>query len=433
MPTRTTTRTLISSGVTSEPQYLTGMDLLIGHGGSTCALVYPAGLDTDALAASLRQVLAHYPVFTGRYRRDTRGQVMIDGQDAGLSYVVTRHPDPMPNWGMGAPIGRAMGRYCDRIYPWSLVNRSAAPMSIQLHVFACGGCLMTVTAAHSLCDGNAFWAFMMDWVRCHGGHAVVPPVTDRNALIASASQYTGHPSADAWLLRECSLAAHARLYAGLAWQHVALLGNRRLCLPGATLSAWQRDAALSLPEAAPFSAHELAVAWVLRGLSAGMPPELPRSVGLVLDLRNRMGLGIARKYVGNALGRDLLELSAADLAHADLAQVAVRCRIPYDRIALSEQQAHLGLLEQYRLRHGIGRLVPEIAARSLSTGVLVNNCAHFPVYKIDFGSGPPSWQEREGSPYRRILLSPSPQRDGGLDLHITARRAELAGLPASVN
>lgn len=428
MFSRSTTRALIQSGVTCEPQYLTGMDLSIGHGGSTCALVYPSGLDAQALQNSLQRVLTHYPVFTGRYRRDANGFVLIDGQDAGLSFSVTQHREPMPAWSTDNPIGKAMGRYCARIYPWTLVNREHAPMQMQLHMFACGGSLLTVTAAHSLCDGNAFWGFMMDWVRCHGDHPVVPPVLDRNALIAKSSQYPAHPSPQAWLLRDCSKAAHLRLYAGLAWQHLMWLGNRRLRFSGETLSAWQRDAAQTLPESAPFSAHELVVAWALRGLSSRMSPGSLRSVGLVLDLRNRTGLGMARKYVGNALGRDLLALSGADLAHTDLAHVAARCRIPFDRISLGEQQAHLGLLEQYRQRHGVERLVPEIAARSLSTGVLVNNCAHFPVYKVDFGSGSPSWHEREGSPYRRILLSPSALRDGGLDVHVTATRHELSAL-----
>jgi len=428
MSSRSTTRALIQSGVTCEPQYLTGMDLSIGHGGSTCALVYPSGLDAKALQDSLKRVLAHYPVFTGRYRRDAKGFVLIDGQDAGLSLTLTHHREAMPAWGTDHPIGKDMRRYCDRIYPWTLVNRDHAPMQMQLHEFACGGSLLTVTAAHSLCDGNAFWAFMMDWARCHGGHPIVPPVSDRNALIAKSSQYPAHPSPHAWLLRDCSKADHLRLYAGLAWQHLLLLGNRRLRFSGQTLSAWQQEAAQACPESAPFSAHELVVAWTLRALSSRMPLEKTRSVGLVLDLRNRTGLGMARKYVGNALGRDLLELTAADLAHTDLAQVAAHCRIPFDRISLSEQQAHLGLLEQYRQRHAVDCLVPEIAARSLSTGVLVNNCAHFPVYKVDFGSGSPSWLEREGSPYRRILLSPSALRDGGLDVHVTATRRELRAL-----
>ncbi len=433
MPTRITTQSLIKSGATCTPQYLTGMDLLMGHFGITCALVYPSGLDADAMAHSLKMVLHYYPVFTSRYRRDKQGLVMIDGQDAGLSWTVKHHTVSMPAWCQAQPIGKRMRQYCARMPPWSLVDRNHAPMAIQLHVFACGGCLLTVTASHSLCDGNAFWAFMMDWARCHGGHAIVPPAIDRNDLIARSSQYTAAPSPQTWLLRDCSLASQCRLYAGLAWQHLTMFGEHRMTFSGELLSAWQRQAALSLPDAAPFSAHELVVAWVLRALSDRMPPQQERIVGLVLDLRIRMGLGIPRKYVGNALGRDLMALAADDLAHDNLAQVAVRCRIPYDRIALTEQQAYLGLLEQYRQKRTIGRLFTEIVARSLDTGVLVNNCAHFPVYKIDFGSGPPSWQERESAPFRRIVLSPSAQRDGGLDMHITAKRHELATLPLTID
>lgn len=429
MPDQITLREMLRAGAPCEPQHLSGMDVFIGHAGSPCVMVFPQGLPAEAMAESLKAVLAHYPVFTGRYRRDEQGHVFIDGQDAGVPYTVHQHRETMPAWGMDRPIGADMPRWFQRIYPWRLVNTGRPPMAIEVHRFACGGALLSVTAAHSLCDGSTFWAFMMDWARKHHGADIAPAVWDRNRFIQASEAHMASPPWQAWL-RDTGLLDRLHLYGALAWQHWRVLADRRLRLSGATLSRWQQEAAQACPEAAPFSSAELATAWVLRALSSGMPRGHTLSIGHVLDLRHRSGLGLHRRYVGNALGRDVIEVPGADLAQTELADVARRCRMRWDRIPLPELQAHLGWLEGRRQAHRAHRLTSELAARSLTHGVLINNCGHFPAYKIDFGSGPPSWHETERPPYRRILLAPSAARDGGLDLQVTARRSELSRLPA---
>jgi shikimate O-hydroxycinnamoyltransferase len=83
--------TLVKSGAPLAPQYLTGLDLQATHGGTSCALVYPQGLDADGLVQSLAGVLAAYPVLSGRLRRDAQGYVFIDTCDTGVAFLVKRH------------------------------------------------------------------------------------------------------------------------------------------------------------------------------------------------------------------------------------------------------------------------------------------------------------------------------------------------------
>jgi hypothetical protein len=48
---------------------------------------------------------------------------------------------------------------------------------------------------------------------------------------------------------------------------------------------------------------------------------------------------------------------------------------------------------------------------------------------MDFGQGGPSWIETERTPYRSLILTPTPAMDGGFDVRLTAPRSELAAWP----
>ena len=433
-----TKQEMLHAGTRHTPQFLNATDLFIGHLGVPCALVYPQGLPVEALRDSLQRVLAHYPVFTSRYRRDAQGLVLLDGGDAGLAFSVEDHPQPMPAWGVNQPLGADVHHWAAGIAPWRLVNRDTAPMQVRLHRFACGGALLAITAAHSLCDGSAFWSFMMDWLRTHHGHALVPPVLDRNAAIeaatawgkANAEQTQGGPHQAG--LHQAGPWERLRLYTRLAWQYGVTLHDRHLHLDGATLAAWQAQAATDLPGAAPYSAHELAVAWVVRAWSASLGDERPRHLGTVTDLRHRKGLGLHRKYIGNALGRDLIDVPAATLAGPTLAHIAAACRTRWHTPDIGELQAGLGWLERQRQRHRAHRLVADIMSCPASHSLQINNCGHFPIYKIDFGGGPPAWYETMRPPYPRVLITPSGAADGGLNLQVTATRAAQQHLAAAL-
>jgi len=74
-----TRKRLIRCGQPSEPQYLTGIDLMIGHPVSPLLMVYPKGLDALALAESLAKVLVHYPLYAQRLKRDAQGHERAAG------------------------------------------------------------------------------------------------------------------------------------------------------------------------------------------------------------------------------------------------------------------------------------------------------------------------------------------------------------------
>lgn len=90
------------------------------------------------------------------------------------------------------------------------------------------------------------------------------------------------------------------------------------------------------------------------------------------------------------------------------------------------------MMEQYRQRRAIWRLFWDSAAGTLDGGLILNNCARFPMYDINFGQGGPAWYDICGVAFRMLMVVPTPEQDGGVDLHFTATRAELKAVAASL-
>ena len=425
-----TERTLIRAGATMERQYLTGLDVLASHAATACILVYPQGLDAAALKQSLATTLNAYPVLSGRLKRDARGHIFIDASDQGVPFIVKQHPGPLPPYGVARPMNQGIRQFFTRIYPWQVVDRPCPLMAIELHQFSDGGAVLSITPVHSACDGGALWVFLMDWVRAHHGGTLTPPVLDRNAVIRFG-QENMHRPCEHPTVRVTPLLQRVVLYTRFAWQHVTQLDRVILRITPQQVQQWKDAAKAQLPEGTSVAAHDLAIAHCLRAWSAHLRARTPRAITVITDLRFRRQLGLARKFIGNALGRDLVTLSAQDLAQGSLTTLAQRCHIPLDRISQDELLGYLGYIESHRQRQTVGQLLSEGGKQLVEAGIIVNNCAHFPVYKMDFGQGPPSWHETERPPYRHLLLTPTPGMDGGFDVRLTARRSELAALRAT--
>ena len=90
---------LVRGGVTMPPQALTGIDTMVGLVSAPGVLIYPKGLDHEALKTSLQTVLAAYPVFSARLVTDRQRMMLIDASDQGVGFEVWRHAHDMPVYG----------------------------------------------------------------------------------------------------------------------------------------------------------------------------------------------------------------------------------------------------------------------------------------------------------------------------------------------
>lgn len=413
------------------PQYLSGIDVLIGIVSAPAAFVFPGGLDDGALAQSLQSLLSHYPVLGGRLCRDPKGLLYLDANDQGVSFEVWRHDKALPPYGPTRPLDAELGQYARVIPPWSVVDRPHQPLvEFRVHHFRCGGALLSLSSVHALGDGAAIAMMMMDWARLHQGHPITPPMLDRTPLITLSANHVDRPYTQA-LLYQPSLPKALTLATRFMWQHLTALRKRVVRITPEQLAAWRETALQHMAPAACPTAYELSTAYCLQLMSRAIQNGRPRHIGLVNDLRFRRIDGVGRKYFGNALGQDMIRHEAPFLSTAPVHDIAQACRLPLDRISHDSLLGYLGMLEARRQKRNTWRLMSVAAEHCLDAGIYINNCAHMPVYKTDFGTGQPSWFESARTVYRKLMVVSAPPGVGGYDVHITARHEEVAAFEAA--
>ena len=423
----------ICCGVTAPAQPLTGLDLFSGHIGIPVTLVYPQGMHIPRVREALVHALRHYPLIAGRMKKDAQGHAYVDCNDAGIDFVVREHDEPLPPHGPDSDFGSQIKRYFTAVYPWQWMGKDQPLLQVHVHRFVDGGVILCCYGPHSLFDGSAYWQFMSDWSRAAMGLEITPPAFDHQAVIdvALAKMPADAQPAASGLVRDPDMRTRLSVMLRLGWQALKLRkGVFRI--PAATMQRWKDEARLALPADAGVSSVELAAAHCLKAIAPLTTSGRERRVGIVLDLRHRRRLRIPRDYFGNALCYGEASYTPQDIAQDSVAVLASKCRPSNEQVSNDTLFAHLALMERYRQRKAIWRLFWDSAAGTLDGGLILNNCARFPMYDINFGQGGPAWYDICGVAFRMLMVVPTPEQDGGVDLHFTATKAELKAVAASL-
>jgi shikimate O-hydroxycinnamoyltransferase len=203
-------------------------------------------------------------------------------------------------------------------------------------------------------------------------------------------------------------------------------------VPAQTVQQWKSQAKVEMPGSAGVSTVELVTAYVLKAFSPCMPKGVERSVGLVLDLRYKRRLKLPRDYFGNALCYAEARYTEQDLAQQSVPVLAERCRPDNEQVGTSSLFNMLRLTEQYRQTRAVWKLIFKPTIETVRAGLILNNVIQLPIYDIDLGRGTPDWYDICPMTIRMLMVVNTPQKDGGVDLHVTARKAELKALRAQL-
>jgi shikimate O-hydroxycinnamoyltransferase len=423
----------LQSGAVGQPQYLTGFDIFSGHVGIPVILVYPQGFDLALFERSLVQTLQKYPVITGRMKKDAEGHQYIDCNDAGIDFRVHRCEGNTPPHGAGHPFdSKTIKQYYKPFMPWQVVGKDLALMQVDIHQFDDGGIVLCCHGVHSLFDGSAYWQFMLDWSGVCKGQEAEQHAMDRNAVIATAQQHPLPEGIPPGLMIKPTLGQMIPLFSRLGWRALTSMNKAVYRIPASTVERWKREAKAEFPEAAGVSTVELVTAHCLKVLSPLMTSPKDRCVGIVLDLRHKRRLKIPRDYFGNALGYGEARYSRTDVDQLSIAALANRCRPAPEHVTTEVLSNFMALMERFRGKRRIWQLFWRSAGETLDAGIILNNCIHFPIYQIDFGRGGPSWYDICGVAFRMLMVVQTPEMDGGVDLHLSARPKELLAFGESL-
>jgi shikimate O-hydroxycinnamoyltransferase len=412
----------VKAGVPGPRQTLTGVDILHGHMAVPALLVYPQGLDVPRLEQGLREALRRYPVISGRFQKDAQGLPYLDGSDSGVQFRVLGCKGPTPVGELHPAMG-GIRQFYTNVMPWQIVGKNVPTLQVSVHQFEDGGATLLVRIIHSQFDGSSLFGFMMDWSRACLGQPMVGQTFDRDQMIRIGQAQV--PTQGLATLYKPSLPSFMGLMARLGWRALTDIRKEVFRIPASTVAQWQVQAKAEQPEGAVPNAARLASAFVLQAMSPLWPGQADRSMGMVLDMRYVKGLGLPRDYFGNALCYPEARVSEATLRSGSVTDAARALSPVREQITAEHVTREVALLEQARQRKEVPRLVLGAGARTLGPSLFQNNCSQLPVYEFDFGTGCPRWYETFPMTIRMLTLTPTPDKDGGVDLHLCATRAEL--------
>lgn len=419
----------LHAGVTAPPQYLTGLDMFHSHANFPLVLTYKRGLDLALIERALVETLKHYPIVAGRYKTDAQGQVYADANDAGVDFRVHRCEGLMP-YGLHNPLGKRVNDLVKMVLPWQMVNKDTPFLQVNVHQYEDQGVVLCCYVPHSLFDGASFWGFLLDWSRACRGEPIKTPCFDRQILIDAGRKPVDAASHE--LMVAPSMAGLVSIFARLGWRAATDMSREVFRIPADVVQRWKTQGAPAGQDASKLSSGAVVAAYVMKAISPLLPAGVDRSVGLVLDLRYKRQLGIPREYFGNALAYAEARYSAQALAQGSLPVLAEQCRAPADQVDEPALYKMLALTETYRQKKATWRLLFKPTVETLKAGLILNNCVQLPMYDIDLGSGDPDWFEMLPATIRMLLVVQTPQKDGGVDLHLSARTGELKALRAQL-
>lgn len=415
----------LHAGATTARQYLTGIDILHGHVCIPLIFVYKKGFDTDVAERGLVEALKHYPLVSGRFKKDEQGQILVDGNDSGVDFRVYRCDGPMP-YGEHKPLGDDIKRFYKPFMPWQVVGKDQPLLQVDIHRYADDGIVMCVCMVHSVFDGSSFFGFMLDWSRACRGLAIKPPSFDRSVMIKAGQ--TDIDTRGFGLIYQPPILKGIGIMSRLGWRALTDMKKEIFRIPADTVQRWKDQAKASLPESASVNTGKLVTAYVLKTLSPLMPPGVPRSAGMALDMRYIKGLPLPRDYFGNGLCYAQTCYTEQELARDSLSVLAEKCRPAADQVSAENVSRLLAVAEQYRQKKAIWRLIFQPAIDTLAGGIVQNNLSLLPIYDIDLGNGTPDWYETFAMTIRMMALVSTPAKDGGVDVHMAASKAELKAL-----
>lgn len=415
----------VHAGVTAPPQYLSGLDIFHGHVGLPAALVYKNGLDIDVALRGLTEVLKHYPIITGRYKRGEQGHVYVDCNDAGIDFRVHKCKGPMP-YGERNPLGTDIKQFFKHLMPWQVIGKDTALLQLDVYEYEDKGVVLICYPLHSLFDGASFWVFMQNWSRACLGQEIKPPALDRQVLIDAGKVDPGQAKYE--LIFAPPLRRFIGIMLKLGWRALTDMQKEVFRIPASTVQKWKDQVKVELPDSAGVSTAELVTVYVMKALSPVLPHGVDRTVGMVLDLRYRRRLKLPRDYFGNALAWTDARFTEQELAQQSLPVLAEKCRPSAEQLSTESLVSLLVLTEQYRQKKALWRLIFQPTVKTLEAGIIQNNMIQLPVYESNLGSGAPDWFDIIPVTLRMMMIFPTPQQDGGMDLHITARKVELKRL-----
>jgi hypothetical protein len=414
---------LVRCGVRRPAQRLSILDVMPGTVPVPCAAAFAYRIERDRLLTSLRACLQEFPLLAGRLIESPPPYWSIDGNDAGLRYTVIELDREMPAYGYAQPMKPALRQLTEPL-AFSPLNRDQPLVGIRVTRFR-DGTVIGFTNTHALMDGIGAWNFLDRWSQHFRGQTESIELTfdrapllfaNRGDLAGVAAPDDPVPAQPVSRLRVAGFIARAIL--------APLTGAATVFhLPGSRLAAHKERLSARLPAGEWISTQDVTMSLLIQAVAAATEQERLQ-IGSIYDLRNLPELGLSRQYVANASISRMFTNPTAELVRDPLT-AARNLRRLATSVSAEHVRAELWRMQDQITPRTAMRYLPGFIRDQFRDGLLLNNYSRFPIYRADFGGGPPLWGDYPQPPLHRVInLCPDPSGDG-VAVHLTLPRAEL--------
>lgn len=420
----------VPSGVASgEWLPLTGFDLLTGHFYTEQALFFTQTLDGATLRDSLAKTLRSFPVLAGRIVENEKGREGVLCSDAGARFIEAAADHPMPAFGPAYSAKAGLRKYVETSYPLPVPvlekMRSRPPLIVKLTQLKGGGSALGVAIDHTLADGWSAANFLRSWSQVHRGEPLPTFSHDRGRLdeLATEAAPGSAQRSDYFCVvsRWQKLSFFVRLIGG-----AKQLETYTVRLPAGEVERLKSAVKAELGPSGRWASTSDAVnAYVWKRLAElrNRPADCIETFGLLSDVRTRLAPELATNYFGNAVTNTRPSLPAGDVRSQSLGELARRIRAGRDENTRAKLCAELAFLRACREAGQASRVMPWLMRECFDRSILLNDYSKLPFYEVDFGAGTPFWYDIAMGPVPfQVIVAPTPERDGGRDLHLCLPR-----------
>ena len=404
---------------------LVGYDHVVTNAYTRRLFVYRETLDPEVLAASLKAVLQHFPVFAGTLMLED-GQPAICCNDQGAEFVVQDCSEALQVERLTAQ-SAAMGHELAEVRnPVTIFRTRPALLIVVLTQMRGGGSVLGVSNCHGVSDGGAMTHFLMTWMRLAHGECDLPaPILDRSLISRLGDGYDGGAPGGATDYAAQSFVQHA--FTGLRVISQGRMSQKRFFhYTAGELGALKSLAADAEDDETPISRFDILTVHLWREVAESRGRERGCWLSSLLDLRHRKELDIPATLVANAFISRELEIPLSQLRACSTPELARAYRQaqqrPVDAEALGRDIAYL----REARRRGHAWFMSRFAINQSCGGLMINNRLRMREYELDFGFGTPAIFDSYAPCARVVYIVPSERpEEGGCTAQILGPPREL--------
>ncbi|MCQ8193438.1 acyltransferase [Streptomyces rugosispiralis] len=423
------TFTVRAEAATGDRIRLSVYDMLIGLVYTPRTFFYRETLDGEALRASLSRTLRHFPMVSGRMKRDPDGRLSVLCDDSGVRFIETSASVPMPDHGPHHTAKKGINRYLSHVNPLQLVDHDTPLFTVKLTHMKGGGSVLGFTMNHAVADGSAYMRFLESWSREHRGLGYTGPGHDRGVIDALAEPVArdARPDSPHFTVTRRGMKSVfvGRILLGSIAKTTTMVITRFTAAELATM----KDAAMAdLAGTGQWISTNDALTghlWKVLGALRARPDTSEERLGLLADFRAFAGGAVPEDYWGNTVTNTRPAMSAAELRSRPLGEVAMAVRSGYAANTEQKIRQETAFLRAEYEAGRLKRILPTMTLDKFENTIVINNWSKLPFYSLDFGQGTPFWYDVPALPTPwTVLIAPTPaDAAGGRDVHMAVPRA----------